>query len=350
MSCGFQQAGFDIVCGVDHVSAFKDTYEKNHDSQYILGDLSKMTGQDILNKMGLSKGDVDVVIGGPPCQGFSLAGPKVPSDPRNLLVTAFVKRVYEIGPSWFTMENVHGLELMEKGKITDYLLKQFRKIGYNNTKFDILNSVHYGVPQRRKRTIFLGSHDGSDLSFPKKKFFDIAKTQQNLARYSNDNEESSSNRLPARTIMDAFSDLPPLLPGEEKDKYDSPPKTEYQKIMRQGDPPLKNHKAPNHGERVINRIRQAKQGEQIPYPTWSDKKRLAEDRSAPTLLAGPRPTYHFAHPTQDRGLSVRERARIQSFPDRFIFYGPVAKQRQQTGNAVPPLMSQAVAELIKSKL
>ena len=113
-----------------------------------------------------------------------------------------------------------------------------------------------------------------------------------------------------------------------------------------GDSSLRNHKAPNHGEKVVSRIKKAEQGEKIPYDTWSQKRRLDWNKPAPTLLGGPRPTYHFAHPEQHRGLSVRERARIQSFPDSFEFVAPVAKQRQMTGNAVPPLVSEAIAKAI----
>lgn len=335
LSYGFESAGFNIIAGVDSERAFKHTYESNHeDSEFLEADLHEISGQKILDEIELRADDVDVVIGGPPCQGFSLAQANPnPGDQRNFLVTRYIKAVYEIEPDWFLMENVPQIATMEDGGVREYIISQFEKIDYS-VSFKELNSVEFGVPQKRRRAFFIGSKNG-EFAFPEGTHRQSA-SQTTLG---------TSNTNPPVTIQDAFSDLPDLNPGEKKKQYATNPKSEYQALMRSNEK-LRNHKAPNHGEQVVERIKKATEGEKIPYDSWSQKRRLSWSEPAPTLLGGPRPTYHFAHPEQHRGLSVRERARIQSFPDSFEFHAPIAKQRQITGNAVPPLLAEAVANAI----
>ncbi len=338
LSAGFDREGYDIVAGVDVESAFSETFEHNHDAEFLEADLSEVTGAGILDRLGYDPGDIDGIIGGPPCQGFSLAGAKTnPADERNFLVTNFIKSVYETDPDWFLMENVPRITTMEDGKVLGYILSQFDKIGYN-TAWSVLNAADYGVPQNRKRAFFIGHKTVEDITFPEAMF-----------RESADQRTLFTDRRPPRTVYDAFGDLPSLKPGEKKSVYASEPDGEYQKELRRDGSGLRNHRAPNHGEKVVTRIEKAAPGEKIPYDSWSQKRRLAYEEPAPTLLAGPRPTYHFAHPSDDRGLSVRERARLQSFPDDYLFKGPVTKQRQMTGNAVPPLLSRAIARAISEQ-
>jgi DNA (cytosine-5)-methyltransferase 1 len=336
LSHGFQSAGFDVVAGVDHEGRFRETFERNHDARFLEADLDATGGADILAALSLDPGAVDVLVGGPPCQGFSLAGSTAsPGDERNFLVTQFLKAVYEIEPAWFVMENVPRITTMEDGAVLEYLRSQFEKIGYS-VSHDVLNAVEFGVPQRRKRAFFVGSRDGSSPSLPEGTYRESAEQQGGSGQKSRE----------PRTVRDAFGDLPAIGPGESASEYASSPRGGYQEHLRRERPGLENHRAPAHGESVVGRIERAEPGEKIPYDSWSQKRRLSATEPAPTLLAGPRPTYHFANPTQDRGLSVRERARLQSFPDHFQFYGPIAKQRQMTGNAVPPLVSRAVAASI----
>lgn len=338
LSAGFDQEGYNVVGGVDFEGAFSETFEHNHDAAFVEADLSEVTGAGVLDQLGYDAGDIDGIIGGPPCQGFSLAGAKTnPADERNFLVTNFIRSVYEIDPDWFVMENVPRITTMEDGKVLEYILSQFDKIGYN-TEWSVLNAADYGVPQNRKRAFFIGHKTIENIQFPEAAF-----------RESTEQRTLFTDRRPPRTVCDAFGDLPSLKPGEEKSAYASEPDGEYQKEMRRDGSGLCNHRAPNHGEKVVSRIEKAAPGEKIPYDSWSQKRRLAYEEPAPTLLAGPRPTYHFAHPSDDRGLSVRERARLQSFPDDYLFKGPVAKQRQMTGNAVPPLLSRAVARAISEQ-
>lgn len=335
LSYGFESAGFNIIAGVDSEGEFRNTYESNHEgSEFLEADLGEVSGQSILDKIEVRTDDVDVVIGGPPCQGFSLAQANPnPGDERNFLVTSYIKAVYEIEPDWFLMENVPRIATMEDGRVREYIINQFEKMKYN-VSFKELNSVEFGVPQKRKRAFFVGSKNRT-FEFPE------ATHRQSTSQTT----LGTSNKNPPVTIQDALSDLPDLKPGEKKKQYATNPKSKYQALMR-SDRKLHNHRAPNHGEQVIERIKKANKGGKIPYDSWSQKRRLSWSEPAPTLLGGPRPTYHFAHPEQHRGLSVRERARIQSFPDSFKFLSPITKQRQITGNAVPPLLAEALANAI----
>lgn len=339
LSHGFQMAGFEVLGGTDVEEKFKKTYEENHDAPYIPADVRNLAVEDLMKQLNVEKEEIDIVVGGPPCQGFSLAkANRDPGDSRNQLVSEYIRKIYEIQPKWFLMENVKGLASMEDGDVLEYALKMFREeLGYK-TEFKILNSSHFGVPQTRERVIIIGNRVGEEIEFPEQEFGDI-KAQKSLGEITNEEDLKSPT-----TIRDAFSDLPTLEPGEEKKEYKTDPTCSYQRLMREKNPKLTNHNAPNHGSKVVNRIGRAEPGEKIPYDSWTQKRRLSWDGQAGTLLAGPRPTYHFGHPEDPRGLSIRERARIQSFPDDFIFHGPVAKQRQQTGNAVPPLMAKAIAE------
>lgn len=342
LSHGFQQAGFDVIGGSDIEEKFKKTYEENHEAPYLTADITEIDSKEIMDHFEIEKGELDILVGGPPCQGFSLAkANRDPGDSRNQLVSEYIRKVYEIQPRWFLMENVKGLANMEDGKVLQYALDMFRdELGYE-VDYRVLNSSHYGVPQTRERVIIIGNKEGEEIPFPEKEYGE-SKAQKSL-----DALGEEKNLKEARKIKDAFGDLPSLEPGEEKTDYKTDPQCEYQEKMREKSSELKNHNAPNHGDKVVDRISQAEPGEKIPYDSWTQKRRLSWDEPAGTLLAGPRPTYHFGHPDDPRGLSIRERARIQSFPDHFEFHGPVAKQRQQTGNAVPPMMAKAIAEELK---
>lgn len=322
-SHGFEQAGFTVEYGVDSEGRFKETFETNHTGLFIEHDLSESLPSPILDS------DPTVVIGGPPCQGFSLAGKRESDDERNQLVTQFVVAIRELQPEWFVMENVPQILSMEDGAIKEYLLHQFETIGYD-TQIKKLDATDFGVPQTRQRAFFIGrrAEDGGGK---------IA-------------IEPAQNQTVS--VREALSDLPPLQAGEQEDWYSHTPDCAYQSYCRSEGSGLTNHKAPNHGSQTIDRFKQTEPGEKVPYDSWSQKRRLLWDEPAPTLMGGPRPTYHFVHPdpVQHRGLTVRERARIQSFPDSFEFIGPVTKQRQMTGNAVPVRLSKDIADRLFDRI
>jgi len=344
LSYGFEEAGFKVAfaCDIDKDAA--KIYAANlRETVYIVRDIRRIDPQEVLETTGLRKSDISVLMGGPPCQGFSLMGLRNPNDPRNNLFKEMLRFIDFLRPSWIIIENVVGLLSMERGEPVKAIYRELSKRGYV-CKHKILNALHYGVPQRRKRVFFIANRTGDPITFPKPTHGDPR--EGDLLQFI------EGERLnPFFTVRDAIGDLPSLKPGEEKDYYACPPFSEYQRLMREGAPKrLFNHRAPNHTEEVIKRIRMARPGERIPYRCSFEKRRLRWDEPAPTLLDGPRPTWNYAHPVDDRGLSVRERARIMSFPDRFVFVGPIPKQRMVTGNAVPPLMAKAIAIEIKRYL
>jgi len=250
-------------------------------------------------------------------------------------------------PHWIVIENVPGLLTMEKGEPVKMIYKGLCKLGYR-CAHKILNALHYGVPQNRKRVFFIANNTGDPITFPPPEYGEPCLTLENFLQNGNN---ARGKLKPYFVVRDAIGDLPRLKPGEEKDYYACPPFSEYQKMMRDGAPPkLHNHKAPNHTPQVVERIKKAKPGEKVPYRYSFEKRRLKWDEPSPTMLGGPRPTWHYAHPEDDRGLSVRERARLMSFPDKFIFVGQIPKQRMITGDAVPPLMAKAIALEIKEYL
>ncbi|MBC7333697.1 MAG: DNA cytosine methyltransferase, partial [Actinobacteria bacterium] len=309
-----------------------ETFLHNHPrTMGILGDIRKIPDDLVVDL--LSGIEVKVLMAGVPCQGFSLNNRKRnPNDPRNYLFWEFIRFVKLLKPDFLVLENVSGMKSTANGSFVVEIEKQIKiageKIGKRyRVEHRILNAADYGVPQIRKRLIFLASAEGYPIVWPEPEF--------------------GTPERPYRTVFDAIGDLPPLKPGEKKSFYTTPPQTEYQKLMRNGSIVLLNHEAPKHPQSTVERIKRTKPGEPM-YPRFTQRIRLSWDKLSPTQVAGGiRPQFQFGHPRDPRGLTVRERARIQSFPDWYQFFGGVVQGRVQTGNAVPPLLAKAIAERIK---
>jgi DNA (cytosine-5)-methyltransferase 1 len=336
LSLGFSMAGFEILLGVDNDAAALETFQKNHNSSVINDNIEKITGDDILQEIRYQK--IDVILGGPPCQGVSLSGPRKFDDPRNKLFHSFIRILDEIRPKAFVLENVPGLVSLFEGQIMNALMGEFDRMGYDVTT-KLLVAADYGVPQLRKRVFFvgLGGHD-KKFVLPNPTHFE----RNPLPRYG-------------KTYIsceDALGDLPPLINelGGEKQEYASPPKNEYQRIMREGSEFVYNHVAINHAEKVkkiISLVPEGRNYKELPeeykntrnfHVAWT---RFHSKKPAPTVDTGHRHHFHYKH---SRVPTVRENARLQSFPDRFIFFGNKTQQYRQVGNAVPPLLAKAVAE------
>lgn len=348
-SYGFREAGYKIVFANDIDKNMAKNYVFNiPEVLFIVRDIHFLNPhKDVLEKIDMRPGELDVLIGGPPCQGFSLMGLRNPNDPRNRLLEELFRFIDAIRPRWILLENVPGILNMEGGRPFKLLLNGLERRGYSVT-YKILNAVNFGIPQKRKRVFILANNTGDPLTYPPPTHEEKANDIRTLAEYF---EGVGDNLKAAVTLRDAIGDLPRLKAGESKDYYETDPLTEYQEIMRVKSPgKLYNHIAPNHTQEVIERIRKTKPGEPVPYRFPFEKKRLRWDEPAPTLLDGPRPTWHYAHPEDDRGLSVRERARIASFPDNYIFQGSLPIQRRVTGEAVPPLLAKIIAKEIKKYL
>ena len=310
LSLGFEQAGFQQLLSVEMESDYCRTYRTNFPHHHLLQkDLTALTEQDLLNC--LNGQSVDLVIGGPPCQGFSMAGKigrTFTDDPRNHLFKEFVRIVKIVRPCFFVMENVARLYTHNSGKTRTEIIQAFQNIGYS-VECKVLNAADFGVPQIRSRVIFLGRRDKGKISFPEP--FQISH----------------------QTVGSAIGHFPKLAAGESN-------------------PHVANHEAMNHSAQMLEKMAFVKNGgnrNDIPEPlrpkTGDIRKYIRYDSNKPAvcITGDMRKVFHYE---QNRALTVRELAALQSFPDNFVFCGNKIAQQQQVGNAVPPLLAKAIAESI----
>lgn len=343
LSSGLEAAGFEIAVAVDFDSKACLTYSQNHKKTKILSeDIAKLKTQDVLSQANLSKKDIALIAGGPPCQGFSMANghTRTRENPKNRLVNHFVRFVREIRPPLFVMENVLGFKSIAQGKVVQSLRVRFSQLGYK-TKLVTLNAASYGVPQRRLRVFLIGSKDG-------KKF------QEPLPQYG------FSARKPFITVAEAIiGDLPNLVPpGSDVNNYAGSSTTSYQSKVRGRTDKLYNHVATRNGKAVHKRKSLVPIGgnwKDVPREFCNIKvqysatyKRL--NPNEPSITVSNFRKSMLIHPYKNRGLSVREAARLQSFPDSYIFYGGISSMQQQVGDAVPPLLAKAVGKQLMPML
>ena len=324
LSRGFMDAGYDIIVGVDNDQAALNTFARNHNGAVALNaDLSVQETFDQIKTIADDR-EIDVIIAGPPCQGFSLTGPRNFDDKRNKLYLAVFEVVKQFQPKGFIIENVPGMATLYNGEIKDEILKRFRKLGYN-VECKILCAADYGVPQIRKRLVFMGVR--KDIGIPEFPTPTFTETQY-------------------RTCRDALSDLPSRERdlGQEIDEYPCKPKTEYQRLMRRNCNVLYNHVATNHTQMVKDTIALVPQGgnyKDLPAG-WGESRKFNEawtryhgDKPSRTIDTGHRNHFHYEY---NRVPTIRENARLQSFPDEFVFLGTRTQQNRQVGNAVPPML------------
>ncbi|MFM7406963.1 MAG: DNA cytosine methyltransferase [Cuspidothrix sp.] len=382
---GFAMAGFDVPLSVEIDAWACDTLRYNHPEMTVIqSDIRNFNTLSSVKEICLSK--PDIIIGGPPCQGFSIAGPaqKDQNDPRNTLFINFAQWISFLEPKAFIMENVKGLlsRKNSKGvKVIDTIKKTFEELGYFIEVW-LINSAEYGVPQTRERVFIVGNKLGKKLGIPQKTHsLDLLKN--NIWQLS----LGEINLLPAISLWDAISDLPPLnaREGQEEQPYISESQNQYQEWIRNGSKILYNHVAMEHSQRLVERFKQIKWGESSSdVPTeYSPKRRSGNgDLSNKTYdqnnrrLHPYRPAHtiaasfyaNFIHPFQHRNLTAREGARVQSFPDTYRFLGKKTVvshkllqrenrlnekflcQYNQIGNAVPPLLAKAIAIHLQEKL
>lgn len=328
LSYGFEKAGFNVLLGIDNDKMALNTFELNHNgSKTICEDITQITYENNIKSV-IGDKKIDLIIGGPPCQGMSLSGPRKFDDPRNKLYLSFIRLVDEIKPTAFIIENVPGLVSLFGGTIKDTIIEKFSNMGYN-VKYKILSAADYGVPQNRKRVIFVGLKKG-EFIFP----------------------EIQKDKI---TCEMALSDLPPLEfdLGENSCNYGIYPQNEYQKLMRRNSKLLKNHVAAKHSERIKHIISLVPDGgnyKDLPDDYKDTRKfnvawtRFCSHKPAPTIDTGHRHHFHYKY---NRVPTVRECARLQSFPDTFEFLGNKTQQFRQVGNAVPPILAENLAKEIK---
>ncbi len=326
LSLGFEREGFENVFSIDFDKSSCQTYKRNFpDNTLIEKDIKDLTKEEILE---LSKGkEVDIIIGGTPCQGFSMAGNIGRSfldDPRNHLFKEFARVVSIIKPKFFIIENVARVYNHNKGKTRKEIISLFSKLGYE-TECKILNAADYGVPQIRNRVFFIGNRIHLPNKFPEKTFDKNAQATI-----------SNKKMKKWKTIKEAIDDLPKLNSGETSN--------------------IPNHGAMNHSESMLNKMSYVSNGgcryeipEELRPKSGDVRKYIKYNADEPSICVtgDMRKVFHYS---QNRALSVRELARIQSFPDSFVFVGSKMSQQQQVGNAVPPLLAQAIAKTIKLEL
>ena len=344
-SKGFDEAGYNVRFCIDVWKDATVTYQHNFPNTTVLNeDITKINGQDILRVANMDADEVDVIIGGPPCQGFSLSGKRMIDDERNKLYKSYVQIVSELKPKVFVMENVPGLIRLFKGQVGEQVIEDFSGIGYN-VQNKILSADNYGVPQQRKRVFFVGVRNdlvekGMKYSYP------VAFM-------------GAGTDMPAWTTKDAISDLD-FVPDDrvlgEDIPYQIPAQNDYQIFMRQGSRSVLNHSVTLHNERTKQIIAMVPDGgnyKDLPEELWSTRKvhiawtRMDSKKPCFTIDTGH--NHHF-HYKENRVPTVRESARIQSFPDSFEFIGIKTSQLKQVGNAVPPLLAKAVGESISKML
>ncbi len=334
MSLGLQRAGLRLVGGIDHWDCAQRTFDFNlAPARCMNADLTNVSVQSILDFFSVEAKEIDVIVGGPPCQGFSTVGKRDEKDPRNRLWWHFYSLVAELRPAYILLENVEGILLMQKGAVRDSIISSFGELGYHMAS-SLLRAADYGVPQLRKRAFFMGWLDGlSAPGFP------------------------SKLREQYVSVEKAIFDLPALSSGESTDRYTHEPQSDYQRARRKNAATLHNHEAANHPADLVRILRhipdggnrksipdslQPKSGFHNSYARLSSKKPAIAVTSNMRKPSSARAT----HPTQDRGLTVREGLRLQSFDDDFIVLGSRTAQYEQVGNAVPPLLASCIGKEI----
>lgn len=358
LSLGFELAGFNIPLAIEKDEWASETYKKNHpNTTVITGDITEIL--DLENLIDVQQLPIDGIIGGPPCQGFSLSGNRDKNDPRNSLFMEFVRFVKFFRPKFFVMENVSGILSMktkDNQNVKDLILEEYDNAGYN-VKICKLNAAEYGVPQSRLRIIFIGIR--KDINFDEEHLGPVPFL-------------FGENQI---TVAQAIMDLPQIESGQGSDgvEYTTPPQTPYQIWARKNSQLVYNHIAMRHTQRLIERFKNIGFGQSV---ADVDKPHQQRKRGDASQISGkvfaqnnmrpfpnkPSPTVpasfqsNFIHPYLNRNFTAREGARLQSFPDTYIFCGKRTtmsweknlSQYQQIGNAVPPLLSKAIAESIDS--
>jgi DNA (cytosine-5)-methyltransferase 1 len=368
-SKGFENSrrgSFQVVFGIDLLPTSVETFKLNHKTALaVAGDIRKVRKAEIAESLAIKRGDVSVIVGGPPCQGFSSIRPfrsANDDDPRNTLFEEFASYVNFFRPKVFVLENVTGLATHKNGGTIVAMQDCFGDLGYD-CDWRLLNAAHYGVPQKRERLIIIGVERGGTAEFPEPThLFDGPtigyKDRRKVMAATSDDLFSQGSLLPAITVMEAIGDLPPIASGEAAKAYDRSAQTPYQAARRKNAKQLSLHSSTAHGEKMLEIIKNSgKNIDCIPRHLITSGfsscySRLDADSPSATI------TVNFVHPAsnrcihpqQDRALTPREGARLQSFDDDFEFFGSRTQIVKQIGNAVPPLLGQAIADQIARAL
>ncbi len=334
LTIGLQRAGFCSVGGIDNWQDAATTFEHNlKPLRCFVSDIETTSVENIEKFFGVKSKNIDILVGGPPCQGFSTVGKRNLADPRNELWRHYFALVESIRPAYVVIENVEGLWLADGGKVKETIIQAFQSAGYN-MECRLIRSADYGVPQLRKRTIFLAWLHGRCPAF-----LPVPTCRKHT------------------TVSDAISDLPALGSGESAEEYEGPAKSKFQREMRRGAKMIANHEAANHPPHLVEILKYIPDGgNRLSIPDRLQPRsgfhnsyaRLSSTKPAVAVTSNMRKpsSARATHPTQHRGLTVREGLRLQTFDDNFIVLGSRTSQYLQVGNAVPPLLAETIGKAV----
>ncbi len=367
---GFRRAGFAILSATDIDPTAARTFKFNFQTaSFFLTPVSDLTGAELLTDAGLRPGELDCLVGGPPCTAFSYNNhQRSMNSVRARLFRDYLRIVEALRPKMLVMENVPGILTIGDGAVVDEIYWSLALLGYD-CEARILYAEDFGVPQLRRRVFFIAARGDLDADiFPAGTHGPAPKPMERSNPYIHRWEAADLDRRPP-TVWDAIGDLPGLMNGAGKDvsKYSRKPRTSYQRMMRARSTWLLNHVTPSLGPLLMKRIGHVPQG-----GSWRDIPRhllpAGMKRARPndhtrrygrlsrrglccTILTKCDPHWgSYVHPRDDRAITVREAARLQSFPDRFRFLGTRSDQFMQVGNAVPPLLARAVGGAVRRHL
>ena len=346
LSTGFAHAGFDVLLGQDWDESASKTFRASHiNAKFLGGSIEQVDSKDILEMVGLKQGQLDILVGGPPCQGFSINNHKrASSDPRTQLFKHYLRILDGLQPKWLVMENVTGMLSLDNGRFVNEAISGMQALGYS-VECKVLKAEEFGIPQERRRLVFIGNRIALPVSFPE--------------------VSHGKGKLPLTTVWDAISDLPILANGQTTlgEAYRCIPRNDYQRMLRINSLVALNHRPPKLSALNMKRLEHIPQGgswRDIPTSLLPEGMKKAKRSDHTKRYGRPRKSdlactiltkcdIHwgaYIHPVQNRALTVREAARLQSFPDSFEFHGSMTEQFKQVGNAVPPLLARCIAEHI----
>jgi DNA (cytosine-5)-methyltransferase 1 len=366
ISIGLANAGFRVILASDFSESCAATHRRNMpDVPFITADIADLSPAEILRAAGLRRGELDLLIGGPPCQGFSILGARQHDDPRNGLIGQFFRIAEGLRPKVLVIENVPGLATLDGGAYLREIASGFSRLGYTSSCAELL-AAQYGAPQMRWRMFFVGVRDDARISMPS--FPAVTHGRRGIGELVPNRTIGPDDMAGFLSARDAIADLPAVASGESNSMYDKAPASAFQVAMREGSNHLHNHYAARMAPINLARFKHLKPGQDwrdLPFdllPPGMQRalrkdhtrrfRRMTWDgvpRSVITRFRDPK-SGEYIHPEQDRTITIREAARLQAFPDWFVFEGTITSQYEQVGNAVPTLLAKAMATEVRRAL